>query len=419
MERSRYFHLVLVTFLLTFAGGPLRAQETLTLDQALARALRESPRVRALYEKSRAAHARIQQAEAWDDPVFAFEFYSTPIMSLNPFKDGLENDYSLQQMIPFPGKKALMGEMAGAGSRMATFDTETARRDVAMKVTESYGMAWSAQRRLEVLRESGLLLRRMRESAGSAYATGRGSPLEVLRFDLENERLANDSAAAVAELEGALAMLDAACGAPPSAIRPILARPPEIQLPASAEDAVETAMIQRPELAGMQIERGMYGTEAAMWRREMFPDFMIRAMYKEMRFGMHDSWSLMAGINIPIAPWASGKYTGRIEEAEARIRATEADIADMRAMIAAEARERWVAVRSLQSRLARVRNAMLPLAAQTIDVLLPRLQSGTAEYVAVLDAFRMSAMTRMEEAMLEGELTAAIGRLARAMGVQP
>ena len=91
-----------------------RSDTDLTLEKLLGEVLKNNPGLGAARSRVTSAKARVPQARAWDDPQVGIEFYATPITSINPLADGMETDYFLQQMIPFPGKKGLMGEAAEA-----------------------------------------------------------------------------------------------------------------------------------------------------------------------------------------------------------------------------------------------------------------------------------------------------------------
>ena len=84
-----------------------------TLAQLVQQVLQNNPALQASRLRIQGAEARVSQATAWDDPQAGVEFYATPVTSANPFKDGMETDYFVQQMIPL-GKKSPMEDAARA-----------------------------------------------------------------------------------------------------------------------------------------------------------------------------------------------------------------------------------------------------------------------------------------------------------------
>ena len=74
--------------------------------QTLIEAAKNNPKLKAADAKAQASEASAQAQKSLDPPQVAVEFYQAPIASFpNPFKNQMEYDYSLQQMIPFPGRR--------------------------------------------------------------------------------------------------------------------------------------------------------------------------------------------------------------------------------------------------------------------------------------------------------------------------
>jgi outer membrane protein, heavy metal efflux system len=402
--------------LLLANAQPAGAQPSSQLSRYIEEAFAANPGLKALASRVRAAEARALQQTAWDDPVFGFEFMSTPINSINPFRDGSEYDYSLQQMIPFPGKKRSMRVMTEFEARVAGQDAVTRERDLVANITEAYGMMLSAQKRFAIGRENQAQLSRLIESLRARYSTGGESIAEVLRMNVELELARNVEIAIERELRSGAAMLNALRGDTSDTAIPILEDLPLHPPPATADSLAAEAMLNRSEIRAMAFDREMAAAEADMWRRERYPDFMVRAMYKQMRFEMPDSWSLMFGVSIPVAPWSDGKYSGRIDEARAKEQAAEEATADMRNMIAAEVRDAWAKARSLWSQFERTRTLIIPQSEQALRSLLDRYQVARADFASLIDAWRMTNMAKMNAAMLEGEFIGARARMLRAAG---
>lgn len=84
------------------------------LDELITEALSNNPQLAAARQASSAAQARIGQATSLDAPQAGVEFFQTPVKSFpNPIKDGMETDYYIQQMIPFPGAPRRNGKSSG------------------------------------------------------------------------------------------------------------------------------------------------------------------------------------------------------------------------------------------------------------------------------------------------------------------
>ncbi|MCZ7558260.1 MAG: TolC family protein [Bacteroidia bacterium] len=392
------------------------AQTTRSRQDFIDAALNNSAALRAASARVRSAEASRRRASAWEAPTVAFEFYATPVTSLNPLRDGLENDYSIQQMIMFPGKIGRMEDMADAGIRMRRENVETAKRAIIAEVKSAYAMLTAARNRRNVNRDNITLLEQIATSSEAAYAVGRGGNADIQRLRSELGLLRNEGDAILAEEQRALAMLAALTG---EAVHRVIGETEVIALSPlrwNADSLADAAVTARPDLRAMRQDIEMQDARARLARRQWLPDLMVRAMYKEMTMGMPDHWSLMFGVSVPIAPWSSGGYAGAVEEAEADARAAQEQLEDMRRMAEYEVRDAWAVANGLWERLTRFRESIIPHAEQALQAAMTSYATGGGDFATLLDAARMLAMFRMDAEMLEGDYHVALARLERAVG---
>jgi cobalt-zinc-cadmium efflux system outer membrane protein len=388
---------------------------TITLSALLTDALRANPGVRGARTRSDAASARIDQAGAWDDPQFGVEFFATPVTSANPFKDGMETDYFLQQMLPLFGKKGLMEEAAIAEAAMVRESSNRAERVLVADVKRTYAMIAAAQRRLDINAENERLINQIISTARSRYEVGQSSQSDILKAEVELGRLQNERAGLEQELASATGMMNALLGRP--AVSPLrrLADMEPHPISQSLDDISALALEHRAELRGMQFELTMNQADLRAAKREWVPDLMVRGMYKDMKES-DDQWAAMFSINVPIAPWSSGKYSGRVQENELNVRRMEESIQDMRNMVLAEVRDGWAKSNSHWQQLQRYAGVMIPKARLALQSTLGSYQSGQADFLSLLDSYRMLQMLQMDYAMHVGEYFGDVALLERAAG---
>lgn len=385
------------------------------VESFLKEVLMSNPGLQAARARHESAQARIPQARAWDDPQVGVEFYATPITSANPFKDGMETDYFVQQMIPFWGKKGLMGNAASSGAKIAEQAVTTTERDLIVSVKRAYAMLYSAQRRLDVNETNQRLLRQIIESARAKYSAGTTTQGDVLKVQVEMAQLQNERSVLEQELSSAIAMINA--------LRSVEAATPigrvEGITPESLQVTIEAlyarSIENRPELRGMQFEIDMNKFEHAVARRERFPDFMVRGMYKNMAEGT-DLWAGMVGINIPFSPFGIGKYSGKIDEAKANVLSSERTYVDMQNMVRFQVRDAWTMVQSRWQQIDRYQRTILPQAEQALLSTLASYQTDKADFLSLLDSYRILQMFRMEYYMVVGEHYTSVAELERAVG---
>jgi len=398
-----------------FARAGETADSSGSVSSFVNQALKANPGLQAARTRARGPESRISQAGAWDDPQVGVEFFATPITSANPFKDGMETDYFIQQMIPLFGKKGLMSDAASAGARMAEQTALAAERNLRADVKKTYAMIFSAQRRIDVNTENQRLLAQIVESARAKYSVGQATQGDLLKVQVELAKLQNDRAGLEQELANATSMMNALRGA--AATTPIgrVADVPLLKVSDSLEDLMARSLENRPELHGMKYELEMNNAELAASERERLPDLMVRGMYKQMVEGT-DQWAAMLSINIPFAPWASGKYSGKVEENSLAARATEQSLAGMRNMIQAEVRDVWARTSSKWQQIERFRQVILPQAEQSLQSTLAAYETSRADFLSLIDGYRMVQMLKMDYYMLVGEYFANYAQLERAIG---
>ncbi len=387
----------------------------LTIEQFLNEALSNNPGLRAVRLREQSASAQIAQAGAWDDPQAGVEFYATPITSANPFTDGMETDYFLQQMIPFPGKKGSMVDAAEANAKMAAQSTLTAGRALAEEGKRAFAMLYSAQRRLEVNEENQRLLDQIIVSARSKYSVGMGTQADVLKVQVELARLQNEHAVLDQEVSSATAMLNALRNRPGTTPVGRVADIPLDSLSIPLDSLLQLSLGSRPELQGMQYEIEMNRSELSASRKEWFPDLMLKGTYKQMR-DQKDQWAAMVGINIPIAPWGIGKYSGKNEENEAKLRGSEESLINMRNMVQSEVRDTYAKVQSRRQQIERYQTHILPQAEQSLNSSLASYRIDKVDFLTLLDSYRTLEMFRMEYYMAVAEYFTSVAVLEYAVG---
>jgi len=398
------------------ANQPASATDTsVSLSAFLSQAKQANPGLQAARSRARSRAARVAQAGAWSDPEVGVEFYATPITSANPFKDGMETDYFIQQMIPLFGKKGLMSEAASAGARAAEESALAVERNLRAEVKKSYAMILSAQQRADVNAENQRLLSQIIESARAKYSVGLVTQADVLKAQVELAKLQNERAGLEQELVNSTSMMNSLRGLPASTSIGRVADVPLPKVTATAEELTARALQNRPELRGMNYELDMSMAELAASRRERLPDLMVRGMYKQMVEGK-DLWAAMFSINLPFAPWSSGQYSGKIEENELAARAAGESLADMRNMVQAEVRDAWAKTVSKWEQVERFRHTILPQAEQSLQSALVSYETNRTDFLSLLDSYRMLQMLKMDYFMLVGEYHASMALVERAVG---
>ena len=154
--------------------------------------------------------------------------------------------------------------------------------------------------------------------------------------------------------------------------------------------------------------------ELAAARRAIYPDFMVEGKWMSMMGP--DEWSVMAGVTLPLAPWAWGNTGGAREQGRAKVREAESRKRAMENMVAAEVRQALAGVEAARSRRDLARDATVPQAEQTLLSTESAYRAGKTEFLMLLDAYRMLFMAKEEFYMAQADLHRGHAELQRAVG---
>ena len=376
-----------------------------------------NPKLKALGHSVDAAAANAKARRSLDPPQIGVEFYQSPISTFpNPFKDQMEYDYSIQQMIPFPGKLGAMANAQRKRTDMLRADRNTAELDIVRNVKVLYYDLYLKNRQIEINHETRALVRGLVDIARKQYEVGLGRQSDILRAQTELSSLGNDSIVLVQERKSMEGMLNALCNRPVTREIGIV---PEIDpvLPSFELDTLMAiAKKNRPELKSMETGIAMQQAERIAAQKEYLPDFMVRGMYKQMMQGK-DDWSLMLGATVPLAPWSQGKISSGISSAEENISTAQNERENMLNMIASEVNDAVLKVQSSKERIKLSRESVIPQAEQTLQSAFASYRTGKQEFLMLIDIQKMLVMAKLDYHMAVMTLLDSQSRLERAVGL--
>ncbi len=406
------------------------AVDTLTLSgnslpDLVAQALKNNRGIKAAEFQVKSLHSSPGHTWYLEPPQAGMEFYQAPIKSFpNPVKGQMEIDYSLQQSFPFPGKISARIDSEHKHAEMSESELEALKRKVIREVKTDYYELYLLDRRVEINRQNQALMGRLIEIARRQYEVGMGHQADILRAQTELTQLKTDSLTLAQSRKAMEGMLNA-----------VLNR--KTTQPVSVSDSIVPAAVDwsyaqvesvlesnHPNLKAMKAGIRMREAEKTMADKEYWPDFVVGGSYKDMLrmpSGTHggdlrDYWSVMVSMNIPIAFWSLPKYQAGVVQSKANLSQAEEEYGDMRNMVFARAQEALLKVQSSQELVRISRTVQVPQAKQALESTLAAYQGGKSEFMALLDAYRMSLIAKenSETALMrllsgQAELEEAVG----------
>ncbi len=358
-----------------------------TLAQLLAEALEGRPELRQAEAQVRAARERVPQAGALPDPVLQVGIQNDGFDGL--MIGEMEGSYvsiMASQALPFPGKRALRTEVAQLGATAASTQVARARLSIEAEVRRGYLDLLLVRERLVLLDRLQALWKQSADMARIRYETGEGAQSDLLRAQLELNRLRQRQLALRAEERTRVQTLNRLSGRPLDAPLPTTTRVRDVGVPepGDLEAAEKDALARSPELAEQRALVAQAEQQVALARRERLPDFTVSAGVMPRGGDFPPMWQANVGVNLPVF---SGRKQNRAvaessAQAEASTRATEA----LEQVLRLRVRERLIALTALRDTAAIYRDGLLTQSAATAESTLTQYRVGRASFASVLEA---------------------------------
>lgn len=379
-----------------------------TLEALMRYAMLHQPRVAAAYYDYAAAVHRITQERSLPDPRLTLELdIQDVVMVVMP---------GLMAEFPFYQKLRVGAHMATAESEARYFAFERAVLETAYEVKRAYFRLHFLEERLAIVRENAQLSESLEEIARARTEAGKATLQDVLRAQIDQERLKTEvenledsRSALMARLRGALGL---ATEAPDPAVpRDFSPTPTSL----GREDLFAVAVVRNPRLKQMEAEVRLAEAGIQLARLSRYPDFNIGVEADVKASPV--MWRPSMGVTLPI--WRD-KIAAEMAGAQARRRASAERLSAEQIDLAIEYADRSVAYREATRNLELVSGRLLPKARQALEVSRNAYVSAVSSFTELLDAQRTLLELRLSEVDSLAEREMALAELSLLIaGVPP
>lgn len=384
--------------------SPLRMQDVVRIAQ------NRRAEVLAARARARAAAQRPEIVSALDDPEFSASLDHIPFMG-----GGVNWSIALEQRFPLSRIRGHRRDAAEADARRELAEVDRTGLDVELEAAAAFWMLAELRERSKILGEQRALADQMASAATARYSTSTGMQADVLRAQLEVDRLDGEQRAIAAELRAAETMLDTTLARDPDAPIPELDTTVADVEPPSAAQIANTALSNRPELRAGRAEIARAEAEVSVMDSMYAPMAMVRTGPAYTMFDRY-GWMVMVGVSIPL--WR-GKLRAGVDEARAMEDMATADLEAMRRMIGGEAAAARERVESARQRYLALRDRVVPRAKEAIAPTLAAYAANQAPLVSAIETAQALWESERELVMARAELGLAWARLRRTTGELP
>ncbi len=402
-----------------YASNPLRAYDS-TVAILIETVKKNNPELKAALFKTDAAKQNAKAAKSYDPPQLGVEFYQNPVSSFpNPIKNGMENDFFIQQMIPFPGKLTAMGNAENSKASMYAAERKSLEIALTTGVKSNFAELYLIWRKQEINAENLDLMRFHGDVARARYGSGQDMVADVLRAETEVATLLSDSLVLLQEQHSMEAMINASLGrASETQIDEVQSVVPN-NVHFEYASLCSLALQYRPELEAMRSNINMHESERSAAKKEFLPDFMVKGTYKSMTNGPEDFWALMLGVTVPIAFWSYPKYSAQSEGKRLSLMEAHEELTNMRNMVFSQIRSSNARLESANGRIHLLSDKTVPISKQALDAALTAYKTGKSDFLMLVDDQKMYFMAKIDLEMAVMAYYQAMAQLEQSVGANP
>lgn len=398
---------------------PFRGAAALEREALVRAVLKRNPTLRSARAAWRAALARHPQETALADPKLGFGVGPRSFGAAE-VRDAWKADVS--QELPFPGKRALRGEVALAEAEAMAGDFEATRLQLATITSLLYDDYYLAARTLEVEEHHVVLLEELQRVAIARLGSGQATLQDPVQASAELAHRRHDRIRFETALRTTAQQLNLLLHRSPELPLPPPPDALETEAPVDTEDAqnastlVTRALAERPELRAAQARIDSGRAAVRLAALEYFPDFTVVAGWDAFWQERPLQPSVGLQLNIPLQ---RERRAAALDEAEAKLERAESD-AD------AAIDEVRFSVRNALERLREARHVLhlqetdlVPAAMDFVDAARIAFETGTGSFQTLIEAERGLRTAELDRETARADVSRRVTELTRALGRTP
>lgn len=389
---------------------------SLRLAELLEEVQARSPEAMMYAAGAEAAQHRIPQSTSLADPMVmvgyqnaGFSSFTYPEMSDSQFM------LSVSQMLPFPGKRALRGEMTAKEADSLASTTAAVRLRLTETVKLLFYDLFLGYKTIDVLGDKTVLLKRVEEAASARYSTGMGMLQEVAMAQTEKymvqerQTMTRQGIASVeAMLCGTLGRTE--CASPLG----LPEEPADGSFDLTAAAAAQQAERISPLIAAKEQMVAAARARVAIAEKEYYPDFTVTGTVAKKGPDYEDMWSITTAVNVPI--YYQTKQRQGVLEAKAALAQAEHELAAAKAMLLTLVHDNTAMAENAGKLMSLYKEGLIPKTCQDFELALSGYVGGATDELTVVS--RLNAITDYELLYWKNfvDRQKAIARLETALG---
>lgn len=348
----------------------------------------------AMKQEATAQEYVVAAAEALPDPAVRIELQdmAREDPTLSPANVG-STKYTVMQMFPWWGTRALRREQAESEHARAVSDWQVQRRELRQQVMRLYARRYYLAQAQQINQELVALSEQLEQVALRRYQSGPGAAPDVLNAQLERTARVAERISLESKLKQATSQLNALLARSPTADLAIPPALPSVQLPIQGWDAVRQKLAEsNPQLRSESATIEAAQQNLRLVEKERYPNLTV-GLSQVQRESRLDAFEVMVEASLPIR---LGLRDARESEARARSAVSHTRKQALMDQLMGELGMAWAAFEEVDQQIALREGTLIPQAEATYRTALAGYNAGTTSFTTLLESQRQWQSLRID-----------------------
>lgn len=353
------------------------------LQEIIDEALKNNHEIKMADARWKTSLFKVPQAKSLPDPMIMLGYQNEGWRRYTYGEmEGAQWMFSVSQMLPYPGKLALKGEMVSRDSESLSFAAGTVRLRIIARVKELYHDLFLAYTSIDLINEKAVLFEMIEDAATSRYSSGMARQQDVLMAQTEKYMLLEREEMFRQKIQSIEAMLNSVIGRDMNSVISRQSKPAPSTYSYSMEESIRTAHENSPEIKARERMIASSETRVLMAEKEYYPDFTLAASLYKRSGGFDDMWSLTTSINIPV--FYNTKQRQAVNEAKSALAESRHELEATKLMISSAIKDNFSMMKASERLVELYKSALIPKTYQDFEAALAGYVSGRVEAMTVI-----------------------------------
>ncbi|WP_246112791.1 TolC family protein [Allorhodopirellula solitaria] len=404
------------------SDSPLPDSDTATsLAELTATAHATHPSILAARQRVAAAQNQIPQATALDDPIAGTTFWPIHDQALQTAGGRYGQQFSLSQKVPWPTKLDARGVVAAREVQMAMAEVARAEREITQSVRLAYYELWLADELIRIVQENQGLVEDLVRVSSARYQTG-GNQEDVLRAELEDDRLREQFIALRRQKEQARADLGALVGQPTTLMPTAFTELGGAEATPQLDELIARAEHCNPTLQGLAAEIARDRAKESLACLQQYPDFQLGLGYAIVSDNVdaispvangRDNINFSVGVTLPV--WRDKINSGMRQAAHTRSSTLHRREAE-RDRLRGKLRRQVAAADAAIEQLDLLHDRLIPRSEQTLEITYANYQGDNSDFADLIDTYRELLALQVQVARTQATLASTLAQIEATVG---